>query len=52
MLFRSIEGILGERSHFVGRARQQIDSVCEHIDNLIRRKEYARASQYEPGDIL
>ena len=47
-----IEGILGERSHFVGRARQQIDSVCEHIDNLIRRKEYARASQYEPGDIL
>jgi adenylosuccinate lyase len=45
-----IDAILSDRAHFVGRAREQIESVCTDADLFV--KLYQKESAYEPGEIL
>lgn len=42
--------LVADATHFVGRADQQIDALCEKVDALIQKN--ADAAAYEPAGIL
>jgi len=45
-----IQAVLKEQTHFLGNAREQIQSVTAKAGDLLRK--YPQAAQYEPGEIL
>ncbi len=45
-----LEAPFAEKTHFTGRAAEQIEAVCTKIDALAAA--HAEAAAYEPGDIL
>lgn len=45
-----LQAVLCDTTHFVGRAKQQIEAVCSKADALVRT--YATEAAYEPGVIL
>lgn len=46
----ALRGLLADATHFVGRAQQQIETICARVDALMRT--HAREAAYEPRGIL
>jgi adenylosuccinate lyase len=45
-----IRAVLKDQEHFLGNAKEQIKSVMDKAEGLLRS--YPDAAQYEPGEIL